>query len=106
MNNTEWDTATLLTIILAPVCILFVGIIFVQWQRINELKNDLKTTAAEAEKSQKQVSDNQENDDKALQTITKQKDAIIEMQQKEIKELKRNPKQEAMLRRAVGIDET
>ncbi len=45
----EWDTATVLTVILAPLCLILIGIMFVLWQRINELKNDLTTATKKAE---------------------------------------------------------
>jgi hypothetical protein len=72
MNLSQsWDTAMILTAILAPLCLLFVGIIFKQWQRINELKNDLKAVSAETAK---------------LQAATQNRDEEMDRQKKRLKD--------------------
>ncbi len=69
-----------LTVILAPLCIALVVIIFMQWQRINEIKHDKKAALTKADNLQIEM-------DKRLAQFNEtcaQKDDQINRQQKEI----------------------
>jgi type VI protein secretion system component VasK len=74
--NIEWDTATILTAILAPLCLVFVTIIFTQWARINELKNDQNAAVTKAADISQRLAES-----------SAQKDAEINRQKKDIEEL-------------------
>ena len=70
MNISQnWDTAMVLTAVLAPLSLLFVGIIFKQWQRINELKHDLKAVSAEEAELQAAVQNRDEEIDRQRKTL-------------------------------------
>lgn len=76
MNNITWDTTTVLTAILAPLCLVFVGIIFKQWARIKELIYDKHAAVAQVAEITQRLADTRA-----------QKDGDIERQKKEIEEL-------------------
>ena len=79
----NWDTGMVLTAILAPLCLLFVRIIFKQWQRINELKHDLKALSAETAKLQAAAQDQDEE-------INRQKKMFKDLHNEEIAKLNQN----------------
>jgi cell division protein FtsB len=84
----EWDTATVLTVILAPLCVVFVGIIFVQWQRINELKHDEQAGVKKVAELEKAVADGRIEHTRSLTDTSTQKDAEIQRLKKEIEMLR------------------
>jgi thiamine biosynthesis lipoprotein ApbE len=83
----NWDTAMVLTAILAPLCLLFLSRIFKQWQRINELKHDLKAVSAETAKLQAAVQNRDEE-------INRQKKTLNALHNGEIAKLNQNHTQE------------
>lgn len=53
----HWDTALVLTAVLAPVCLILFGVILVQWQRINELKHDHQSALTKISEMERVMSD-------------------------------------------------
>ena len=83
----EWDTAMVLTAILAPLCIALIVVCFLQWQRINELKNDHRSALGDAAKSQKELEETRGQTEKAIKTEAERHNTQIERQKKEIAQL-------------------
>ena len=83
MDIKNWDTAMVLTAILAPLCLALFTICIMQWQRINELKHDKEAALAKASEATKQAAD----DRRKLEDSSAKKDDQINRQQKEIEGL-------------------
>lgn len=77
----------ILTVILAPVCILLFASILAQWQRINELKNDARAALAEADGLRQQIAESNTESVQAVQDASEHDKAEIKRQQNEIESL-------------------
>ena len=82
-STIDWDTSLVLTVILAPLCLVFVGFIFVQWGRIKELVNEKTSAVNELGEFKKAVAVKAT----AFVNAVAQKDNEIERKKKEIERL-------------------
>ena len=79
----DWDTSLVLTVFLAPLCVVLIGVIFTQMWSNNAIKHDKNTAVNELREYKKEMGINERTFVDALA----QKNADIQRQKKEIEHL-------------------
>jgi hypothetical protein len=77
MNPNDWDTAMVLTAILAPLCIALFLLCLAQWGRIKELRQDKHSAISELADVKQRFADSSAKKD---ETIDRQKQEIERLQ--------------------------
>jgi DNA repair exonuclease SbcCD ATPase subunit len=85
--DNEWDTGLTLTVILAPLCLLFFGLWLASFGRVKELKHDTEAAIAKAVKIENQAAQHRVEFEKRIAAISADKDAEIKRHQDDIVKL-------------------
>ena len=84
MNAIEWDTSLVLSVVFAPLAILFIGLWAAASQKTNRLQHEKESLVAEVVSLQQQATTTATQHRENLQITTRAQDAEIERQQQEI----------------------
>jgi hypothetical protein len=87
LADIEWDTGLTLTVILAPLCLLFFSLWLASFGRIKELKHDTEAAVAKAVKIENEAAQHRVEFEKRIAAISADKDAEIKRQQDDIVKL-------------------
>ena len=97
----EWDTGLTLTVILAPLCLLFFSLWLASFGRIKELKHDTEAAIAKAVKFENEAAQHRVEFEKRIAAISADKDADIQRKQDEIEQLHKKLEQMPILAAAL-----
>lgn len=87
LADIEWDTGLTLTVILAPLCLLFFSLWLASFGRIKELKHDTEAAIAKSVKIENEAAQHRVEFEKRIAAVSADKDAEIKRQQDDIVKL-------------------
>ena len=87
LSDIEWDTGLTLTVVLAPLCLLFFSLWLASFGRIKELKHDAEAAIAKSVELEKAAAQHRIEFEKCIADVRAHKDADIKRHQDDIVKL-------------------